>query len=204
VKTLRALIRDETGGPAAEFAMVLPLAILFFFGIIDAGRYMWENNRAEKATQMGARFAAVTDFIPSGLGTYNFVGVGGLTQGDPIPAASYGTMTCSKPSSAAVACTCSGTCGWGTAASPAPFQAIVSRMSLISPQIGTQNVVVEYSPSGLGYAGDPNGPDIAPIITVRLTGVQFEPMMLFNMVAFNMGTFSYSLTMEDGSGTQSN
>lgn len=204
MRALPAFFRDQGGGPAAEFALVLPLAILFLFGTIDAGRFMWEYNQAEKATQMGARFAAVTDFVPSGMGTYSFVGVGGLTQGDPVPAAAYGTMTCSKPSAAAVACTCSGTCGWGTAADAAPFQAVVDRMSLFFPKIGTSNVLISYGPSGVGYAGDPNGPDIAPLITVQLTGLQFKPLTLFNAVAINMSDFSYSLTMEDGSGTVSN
>jgi hypothetical protein len=65
-------------------------------------------------------------------------------------------------------------------------------------------VLISYGPSGLGYAGDPNGPDIAPLITVQLTGLQFKPLMLFNAVAINMPDFSYSLTMEDGAGTTSN
>ena len=42
---------------------MLPLLILFLFGIIDAGRFLWEINRAEKATQVGARLAVVTDVV---------------------------------------------------------------------------------------------------------------------------------------------
>ncbi len=45
----------------------LPLLILLLFGIIDAGRFLYETNRAEKATQMGARYAIVTDVMPAGL-----------------------------------------------------------------------------------------------------------------------------------------
>ena len=56
---------------------------------------MWEYNKAEKATQVGAREAVVTDVIPGGLATASYVGqtVGGavLTQGDRIPAAALGT-----------------------------------------------------------------------------------------------------------------
>ena len=62
--TPAALIRDERGASAAEFALVLPLLLLLLFGIIDAGRLAWEFNRAEKATQVGARVAVVTDPIP--------------------------------------------------------------------------------------------------------------------------------------------
>jgi Flp pilus assembly protein TadG len=61
------LYRCDRGSTAAEFAMTLPLVILLLFGIIDAGRLAWEFNRAEKATQVGARVAVVTNSFPSGL-----------------------------------------------------------------------------------------------------------------------------------------
>ena len=90
---IRRLRLDRTGSSAAEFALVLPLLILFLFGIIDGGRYLWETNKAEKATQVGARVAVVTNILSSGL-SQNYVGVGGLTQGDLIPASALGKMTC--------------------------------------------------------------------------------------------------------------
>ena len=52
--------------------MVLPLLILFLFGIIDGGRSLWEVNKAEKATQAGARVAVVTDVLDSGLRDENY------------------------------------------------------------------------------------------------------------------------------------
>lgn len=64
--------------------MVLPLFLIFVFGTIDAGLYGWTLNRDEKATQMGARMAVVTDPVVGNLGL-DFVGqsVGGkvLAQG---------------------------------------------------------------------------------------------------------------------------
>ena len=65
MRTVRRLLNSEGAASAAEFALVLPLLLLLLFGIIDAGRFMWECNRAEKATQMGVRFAVVTDPVPS-------------------------------------------------------------------------------------------------------------------------------------------
>src|SRR3546814_13933585 len=65
MKALRPLLCDERGGPAAEFALILPLILLFRLGIIDVGRYAWEINRAEKATQTGARWAAATEMMSS-------------------------------------------------------------------------------------------------------------------------------------------
>src|SRR5687767_8754630 len=94
-------LRDRRGAVAAEFTLVLPLLLIFIFGIIDSGRFAWEFNRAEKATQMGARMAVVTDVVSGGLVTADYVGIGGLTAGDPIPASALGTIKCTN-----AACTC--------------------------------------------------------------------------------------------------
>ncbi|MEO7815118.1 MAG: hypothetical protein ABIR87_06705 [Sphingomicrobium sp.] len=65
--------------------------------------------------------------------------------------------------------------------------------------------VIDYENSGLGYAGDPNGPDVAPIVTVRLTGVTFTPLV-FAMFGgdITLPAFRSSLTLEDGAGSVSN
>ena len=60
----RHFLRNRRGAVGAEFALVVPLAALVLSGIIDAGRLMWTWNRAEKATQMGVRYAVTTDMIP--------------------------------------------------------------------------------------------------------------------------------------------
>src|SRR5690242_5544437 len=109
---IRNLIRDRSGASAAEFAMVLPLLLIFLFGIIDAGRWIWTYNRAEKAAQMGVRMAAVTDPIAPGITTTSYIGVGGLTQGDVIPASAFGRITCTGSGSGAsvtASCTCTTT-----------------------------------------------------------------------------------------------
>ena len=78
-------------------------------------------------------------------------------------------------------------------------------MRLMYEPINNANVMVEYSNVGLGYAGDPHGPDVAPLVTVRLTGLTFKPLsgLLFG-VNVPMPDFRASLTVEDGSGTVSN
>lgn len=209
MKNFRSFWRDNEGGPAAEFALVLPLAIIFLFGIIDVGRLMWTWNKAEKATQMGVRYAVVTDLVVPGIASQNFVGQGTLTQGDVIPASAYGTTTCSQPSTA-VTCTCVGTCPWGATpaaagGTPDPFTRIFTRMNFIMPELTAANVQVLYKPSGIGFAGDPNGTDIAPLVTVQLTGVTFRPLLLqiFGST-INLPNFSASLTLEDGVGSTSN
>lgn len=194
---MRRLRLDRRGASAAEFALVLPLLILFLFGILDGGRLLWDTNKAEKATQMGARYAVVTAPLAPGLASANYVGVGGLTQGDLIPKSAFGRVECSN-----AGCCVSGT----TCTSPYPtlgtftsgqFTNIVNRMRLMKPDITESQVRVIYSGSGLGFAGDPNGMDIAPLVTVELSGVQFSPLVLFGAANINLPSFRTTLTAED-------
>lgn len=201
---------NRSGSSAAEFALVLPLLLIFLIGIIDVGRLMWTWNQAEKAAQMGVRFAVVTNPVPSGLSTFSFVGTGGLTQGDAIPISAYGTMTCtSSGTTVTVSCSCnSGSCPWGTAAASgttSPFGRIADQMNLFFPQLTPSNISVIYKPSGLGYAGDPNGADVAPIVTVEVRNLTFTPTLLQlfgGQIA--MPSFSSALTLEDSRGLASN
>ena len=199
---LRRLRTDQCGS-AAEFALVLPIAVLFLFGIIDAGRYAYNFNRAEKATQIGARWSVVTDPLTPELATESYVNqtFGGVTvtQGDRIPAGALGLITCTTSS-----CTCTTTpCPSGMTLNSSAFTGVLTRMQEIMPEIETQNLVVEYSGSGLGYAGNPNGMDIAPFVTVRLQNMDFSSIVLFGSTV-GFPDFSYALTMEDGAGTGSN
>ena len=77
-------------------------------------------------------------------------------------------------------------------------------MQTMKPDITAANVRVDYSGSGLGFAGDPNGMEIAPLVTVRLTGMQFVPLTGFMFATINMPDFRTTMPAEDSSGTQSN
>lgn len=193
---------NDQRGLAAEFALVLPLLLLLMLGTIDVGNYAWRINQAEKATQLGARFAAVTNPVAQELLTASYVGqtVGGTTilQGDRIPAAALGTITCTSTT-----CSCSGSCPGNTFDSAA-FNALAARMRVAMPTLQNANIIVEYSGSGLGFAGDPNGPDISPIITVRLQNLSYTPITLSPIgTTVNLPDFAYSLTAEDASGSSS-
>jgi len=193
------LFASCAGSSAAEFALVLPLLLVFLFGIIDGGRFIWEYNRAEKATQMGTRFAVVTDPVAPGLFSYKFTS-DGLGAGDLIPASELGTITCNSTS-----CSCtSGTCPAGTGAPTGAWTALVTRMRQIDPNISADNVQVQYQGSGLGFAGNPSGMDIEPIVTVKLSGLQFTPLTTLTLASFTMPDFHAALTAEDSEGSQSN
>lgn len=193
--TLRRFARHERGASAAEFALILPLFLLFFVGLLDAGRWMFEVNRGEKATQIGARFAVVTNPLPKDLADKNFIGVtvGGVTlgQGDRIPAAALDPIACNQAGCSSF--------GYDSAA----FGTLLGRIQQILPSVRATNLVVEYRGSGLGYAGNPYGMDISPLVTVRLTGLTFSSLLLLGGTV-TMPDFAYTLTMEDGQGTSSN
>ena len=208
--SIHRLVRSQSGASAAEFGLVLPLLIVLLLGIIDAGRFIWDYNRAEKATQAGARVAIVTQIIPQGVADFKYVGlsVGGVSyiQGDPLSTTALGKVEC-KQTSGSLGCSCDNTNGYcptlGTT-NAAGFNAIVARMQAMYPRVAANRVIVEYRGSGVGYAGDPSGMDISPLVTVKLTGMTFNPLALFGLVSFPLPDFATSLTAEDSSGTISN
>lgn len=204
---LSALRRDCRGSSAAEFALLLPLTLLFLLGMIDVGRYMWEVNRAEKATQIGARWAAATDLIASDLITYNFAGTSGLTAGDTIPISAFPGVSCTSGGGGQPTCTCAtgGTCGFGLAANATAFNRLVTRMQQIKPDLTASQIAVDYGYSGIGFAGDPTGADVSPLVTVKLQNLTFKPMLLVLFSgSVGLPDFSYTVTAEDLLGTQSN
>ena len=193
---LRSFGRDECGTSAAEFALVLPVMLFFLLGIIDVGRFMWYVSQAEKATQIGARWAVVTDMIPSDLYDYSFAIDGEVPQGAVVP----------KDKFPGVKCKAAGCDSFDSdkTKSKAAFAALVDRMNDIYGGIGSANVEVDYDWSGLGYAGDPNGSDVDPLVTVRVKDLPFRPIFLGQIFDLGLPDLNYTLTMEDGVGSYAN
>lgn len=189
---LVSLLRDRRASSAAEFALVLPLLILFLFGILDIGRYMWAINRAEKATQMGVRYAVVSDPVANVVNE-DFVNDYSVPGGDPVPAAIFDSATCTNSGN----CTVTGTASGANGRDPAAFDAIVAWMKKFYPELQASNVRVTYQNVGLGYSGDPSGPDVAPLTTVELTGMTFPALVLFGG-SVGLPDIKASLTLEDG------
>lgn len=215
---MNRVLRSESAATAAEFALVLPTALIFFFGIIDTGRYMWDVNQIEKAVQVGARVAVTTDAVVGGLDDADFSGAcGGLNVGDTID------CTDAMPAITCTASACAPASGSGGCAPvdcdthrSEAFNTILQRVQRIAPFVGAGNLSVTYAAAGVGYYGDPSCfgerdkdgcntgelPDIAPLTTVTITGPDFRPS-LAPFANFNLPTRSYSLTLEDGRGTRS-
>lgn len=202
-----SLASSRRGATAAEFTIVLPLLLVFIFGIIDAGRYMWAINRSEKAVQAGARYAIVTNTVPQGLQTYSFVSATN-PPGSPIPVGAFGSITCTA-SGGTPACSCTtNPCTSdmvGTASEPA-FDAITTRMRAYYPELVDDNVSIRYEGVGLGFAGNPHGSDVSALVTVQMTGATFQPitLLVFGAPQINLPPFRSSMTLEDGVGIVSN
>lgn len=200
IRFLHSIGRD-TRGSAAEFALVLPLFLLLLLGTIDVGRFMWNTAQAEKATQMGARYAVVTDMVATGLYTYNFGLAAGISTGDVVPQSNFPGVVCSS-SGGTVSCTCAtgGSCSFPLTANQTAFNNIVTVMRNMYGAIGPDNVVVRYDWSGLGYAGNPNGSDVDPIVTIALVNLNFKPLISGTLGSIGVPGTSHSLTNEDGIG----
>lgn len=207
--TARGFIKSTAGSSAVEFAIVLPLFLILFFGIVDGGRFLWQYNRAEKATQVGVRMAVVTNVLSSGLRDADYTGqtINGvkIAPGGVIPAAALGTMVCTSGG-----CTCDTTKGAvapcpdpGTFDSDTFNNVLLARMQQIDPAIKAENLVVRYSGSGLGFASA-GQMEISPLVTVTLTDMKFVPItsLLFAQISFP--DLSATLTSEDASGDYSN
>lgn len=172
--------------------MVLPVLLLFLLGIIDVGRYMWTLNRAEKAAQMGVRYAIVSDPVANVINT-DFVTSYSIPGGDAVPLATFGSAVCTNSGNCTVTGAASGISGRNAGA----FNAISTWMRNFYPEIQPANVWVTYQNVGLGYAGDPTGPDVSPQTTVELRALTFQPLILFGGT-IGLPVIKASLTLEDG------
>jgi Flp pilus assembly pilin Flp len=173
------LIRDEDGGPLVEVAVILPILITFLFGGVDFLNAFYQWNAAAKAVEVGARIAAVSDPVASGLNTLADNAVGStVALGSPMP---NFEVACDGSS---VSCRCvRGACnGMGFYSADAMGLIVYGRsgksncgsvrseyfagMCDVFQRILPRYVSVVYTQTGLGFAGRGLGP--VPTIAVSL------------------------------------
>ena len=202
-RPVRSLWGDPSGAVAVEFGLVASMFIVMLFGLMEFGTAFWQWNQATKALQLGVRLAAVSDPVSSDLKTMTGLSAT-VEEGDPMP---YFQRICSGASR-----TCSGgtydpvamqtlVYGRGNTSCPTTRQSYPGMCQLF-PRILPENIVVEYTHTGLGYAGRPGGP--LPSITVRLTGLEFNFVVLDTMLGLpkiSMSGLAATATAEDLSGS---
>ncbi len=196
---LRRLARDERGISSVEFVIVATAFFMLIFGLIDFSRAMWEWNAAAKATHWGVRYAVVNDMVAIRMRDWDGLVDGGLSAGSSV------TIAAVTGSGLADAFTCTSTSGCNgngnttTDFDVAAFDLIVARMQAIYDKIQPEDVIVEYRHVGLGFAGNPLGPDLHPAITIRLVGMTFNFVTpgLAGILNIDMPDFAATMTGED-------
>lgn len=175
--------KDCRGSAMVEMALVFPLILTLTFAILEFGNAFYQWLIAEKATEMGARFAVTAPIVATGIPDCGVATA--ATAGTPcrqIAGSAGWTKTCT-----------SGSGGCDATA----FTAIVQQMQAIYPRIAADNVTVQYSGTGLGFVG--RGSPV-PNVTVSLSNLTFDFVVLNSLLGLGritMPDFRATLTGED-------
>lgn len=62
----RSIVRRR-GAAAIEYAIVLPVLLMFVLGIIDTGRLLWTYATISRAAEAAARCAAISAAVPTAV-----------------------------------------------------------------------------------------------------------------------------------------
>lgn len=157
-------IRGERGTTLVELAVVLPIFLLIFFGLIDFGRFGAEYVMAEKAMQRATRIAVVRPPACPGVPTIN--------QRGPVPVNSIPPRFGTKCSAGATICANPGTISCAGAANDPTVTEIWAAISGLLPRSATEaNLNISYShDDNLGFLGGP----YVPVVTVEIQNLNFQ------------------------------
>jgi Flp pilus assembly pilin Flp len=189
--------RDNNGAVLVEATIMMTIMFVLVLGSVDFLFAFYQWNAVAKAVQVGARIAAVSDPVATGLnGLSAAVVSASLRPGSTMPPF---TVTCDGGTTT---CTCDGACigvrgynataldtivfGRGSVACGDATSSYTAGMCDIFDRITPANVRIVYTqpaaPAGLGYAGRPGGP--APTIKVSLQNIPFRFFFLGALLGF--------------------
>jgi len=203
---LASFAREQTAAITVEFVVVMTFFITVTFFVIEVAiaQFWWQT--AEKAVQIGARLAVVSNPAVTAItsSTTNPLASGGAF-GQPCPSNCdvSGLTGCTSATSCTWTCT-----GGGAGCSTTPFNYIVNRMRQMYVPIQNSNVTITYTYTGLGYAGGP----LTPTVTVTLSNVPLKLgfiSIIGNLMGtsaapfFQIPTMSATITGEDLQSSQS-
>ncbi len=204
------LVRNQDGAVLVEVTVMLVIMLVLVLGSIDFLFAFYQWNAAAKAVAVGARIAAVSDPVASGLRNLSMAVVGpDRPPGAAMPAF---TIVCDG---ARATCTCvSGNCPGVGGYDAAAMNTIVygrgsttcddaksfyyAGMCDVFSRITAANVVITYAQTGLGFADRPGGP--VPTITVSLQNLPFRFFFLGGLSRFEnipIPPLTTSMTGED-------
>ncbi len=161
---LRRFPRDDSGTTLVEFAFVISLFLLIFFGLIDFGRMMFHFVNAERAMHVAARVAVVRPAACFGVPDSNLRGA--VPFGTTPPR--FGTLC----SAGATVCVNPGTLSCdGNLLSETATEIWNIVQGTLPNDATIANLLFTYSfDSNLGFLGGP----YIPVVTVELQNLDFK------------------------------
>lgn len=155
-KSLKALLREEDGGPTIEYLLVFVGMIFFIFFAFQVIVGFYFSASAEKAAERGARLAAVREPAVTGFNVRN----------TPAPGADADQLCANGgclPQNPGV-WTCTG--GTSPGCNAAAFNAIYTEIRRYTYVANPGDVTISYTDTGaMGYATGP----FTPLIEVSIT-----------------------------------
>jgi hypothetical protein len=155
---MRRLLKDERGGPLAEFALVIGLLFIFAIFTFEISRFFMRTAMAEYATHLAVRVAAVRPAACPGIPDFNERATGSTAR--------FGAM-CSNPSTCVTPATV--TCA-GVAGNPVVDEIFGMVQPLLPAGATPANLQFQYEATNLGFLGGP----YVPMTTVRLQNLQHQ------------------------------
>jgi hypothetical protein len=191
-------------------ALLLFAVLAITVGIFDIGFATWNWFSTQKATQRAVRFAVESDPVAANFMTFSAVASLGVQAPTPLDLTLIPTFTVRCVSNDGTTATCGCATGGNTCTvgghdfdggeDDDAFMAILDHMRSVQPRVQAENLVVEYTHIGFGFAGRPEL-QLIPQVTVSLRNMTHEFFALDAFIPINgvipMGTFDSSLTAED-------
>ena len=202
--------RDEAGAVLVEVTIMMSIMLIFLLGSIEFLFVFYQFNSATKAVQIGARIAAVSDPVATGLKSLTTAVLGTVQPGAPMPGFE---IRCDGAIERCI-CTRGPACPRDLGYDAAAMSTIVfgrgssscgdaanfynTGMCDVLPRISPSNVVIVYTQTGLGFAGRPGGP--VPTVTVSLQNLSLQLLFLGGILGLDrlqMPPLTTSITAED-------
>lgn len=185
---IRDLQKDQSGAVMVEMAIAIPLLLTLLLGFVDFGYAFYQWNAANKAVQIGARLARVSNPVATDVVDAVKTLPNNKSPGDTVDPGTY-DFTCTANASGTVSCTncVAGTCA-AAGSSQTAFDFIYdgdgsrSGMHDFFPNLEKSEVRIEYVATGLGFWTRPGG--AVPTIRVSIVNHPFQFFFLGGLLGF--------------------
>lgn len=178
---LHRFIRETRGAYVVEFAITFPVLIILSFGLMEFALLAFDYQRAAEASRRAVRFAIINPSIPN---TANLLDITDpLNPPTIVCTSSAGTVSCVGGSPSAVA--------------DVQFQALLTTMQDVYPNIKEQNLRITYTSSDVGTADTAGG--ILPLVTIEILDLRYD-FLVGPVIGLSSITLPYFTTTVLGSG----